>query len=384
MNKTVAVAPEQAVAFRLTRHHLHARAPRRQLSIVVRDVVGLQSQVANAAYVSLWARVAGVTPADIDGALYQKRTLIRTWAMRGTVHLIARDDLPLVTVPVWYDPTQRVFAAASGAAAPVIPTWLARRGLTDERYRILRKAILEALADGPRTRSELHVAIEASLPGARRFIGSWGGVLRLLAREGLVVFGLPRGQETTFVRRDRWWPNGASPAGRFTSAELMRRYLHGYGPATVADFCYWAGQPVPVAQSALAELGDETAMVSVEGMPAMYVLREDLATLRRMRPVSSVRLLPNFDTFLLGHRDKTTLVDPQHYKAIYREAGWISQTILVHGQAAGTWTSRQRGKTLEIRLAPFGRLARPVRTALRAEAESLARFLGAAHLKLKS
>lgn len=113
--RLIAIAPEEVVAFRLTRQHLHARAPRRQLISVVRDVIGLQAQVPNAAYVSLWARVAGITPEDVDHALYQRRMLVRTWAMRGTVHIMARDDLPVdlpvVALPVWSDQEQRVFGA---------------------------------------------------------------------------------------------------------------------------------------------------------------------------------------------------------------------------------------------------------------------------------
>lgn len=385
MNKATEVASEQVVAFRLTRQHLHARAPRRQLISVVRDVIGLQAQVPNAAYVSLWARVAGITPEDVDRALYQRRTLVRTWAMRGTVHIMARDDLPVVALPVWYDQEQRVFGAGRSAAAdPIIPTWLARRGLNIERYRVLRKAILEALRDGPKSRSELEVAIEGSAPDVGRFIGAWGGVLRILAREGLVVFGSPRGPETTFVRRDRWWPDGAWPTRGYTSAYLLRRYLRGYGPATLSDLSYWAGQPMPVAKAALAELGDEVAIVEAGGLSPMHVLREELAALRRMRPLSSVRLLPNFDAFLLGHRDKSLLVDSMHYKAIYRKAGWISQTILVDGRAVGTWASKTRGRTLEITLAPFGRLSRSVRKSLQAEGESLATFLAATRLEIRS
>lgn len=338
---------------------------------VVRAVVGVQAQVPSAAALSLWARVADITPAEVDDALYGARSLARTWAMRSTVHLVTREDQPLL-------------AAAIGPSAGGIARWLAGRGLTGPRYQKLRDAILDALADGPLTRAQIVAGVTPRIPGSDAFFGSWGGVMRLLAQQGLIVFGPSRNQQTTFVRTEQWWPRPErTPAREHALAEILRRYLGTYGPATLADFSYWTGLPVSAGREAVQALDDAVAETHLNGRRTSYLLRADLPALHRARPDSPARLLPNFDVFLLGHKDKSLLVEPRHYKAIYRQAGWISQTVLLNGRIAGTWTHRRRGITLEVTLHPFGRLPRGARRDLRDEAGSLAKFLGASRVVME-
>src|SRR3972149_1300519 len=91
-----------------------------------------------------------------------------------------------------------------------------------------------------------------------------------------------------------------------------------------------------------------------------------------------VRLLPNFDVFLLGHRDKGHLVDAAHYKRVYRKAGWISAAVLVDGRVAGVWTPERKGRRLVVRVEPFAPLSRAVREGIEAEGGGGGRFLDAA------
>jgi hypothetical protein len=155
----------------------------------------------------------------------------------------------------------------------------------------------------------------------------------------------------------------------------LRRYLFSYAPATLTDFAYWSGLRVHQARAAAEEVASELCEVLVEGRRA-WILRKDLATLGRARPDPPPRLLPHFDTSLLAHRAKGHYLDPRFYKQVYRNAGWISPTILIGGRVAGTWSYVRTGSALRVTLAPFRPIPRAARAELRAEVESLARFLG--------
>jgi hypothetical protein len=361
----IEVPEEQVAAFRIARHHLDRRAPRGRLVEVVRRLVGVQSQVPSAAVLALVARVEGLAPSDVDDALLRARSIARTWSMRSTVHLVAREDHALL-------------AAALGADVGGTRRWLAKTGLTEAIYAELRDAVLVALAAGPRTRAELRDEVARRLDGGAAFFSSWGGVLRRLALDGLVVFGPRRSQETTFVRVDAWWSEPArSHEPGAALAGLLRRYLAAFGPATLADFSYWSGLRVAQAKEALAALGAEVATVRVRGRPAPHVLlRADVAALARAPRPSTVRLLPSFDALLLGHRDKSLLFDREHYKAIFRAAGWVSPTLLLGERIAGTWDLRRRAGGLEVGVKPFDRLSRATWSAVRAEADALGATLG--------
>src|SRR5581483_6492288 len=126
---------------------------------------------------------------------------------------------------------------------------------------------------------------------------------------------------------------------------------------------YWAGVAMGAARSALAAIEEETTTVSVAGR-SMLLLRRDRRALERAKPSGSVRLLPNFDTYLLGHREKSLFLDAKHRKAVFRIAGWVSPVVLVGGRVAGTW-KLERG---ELDVTPFGRLSKATWRAIRDEA----------------
>ncbi len=352
------VSAEQALAFRVARHQLEERAPAKDLLRVVKRLVGVQSQVSSAAVKSIAARVAGASTEQVDALLHDSRKLARTWCMRCTLHVVHRDDYALL-------------AAAVGVDVSGFKRWLVRNGMTDERYAEIRDGVLDALGDAALSRGELEERVKDRLHGTAELFGSWGGIMKILALEGHVVIGPRRAQETTFVRTDHWWGERvALPERAGALAALLRRHLGLYGPASLRDFTYWAGVPAGLAKTALAALGEEVVTVTVEGRP-LLLLREDLRALERTAPSTSVRLLPNFDTYLLGHRDKELLLDTKRRKEVFRIAGWVSPTVLVGGRVAGVWELRRDGPELEVEVRPFARLSRSVWQAVRDEAALL-------------
>ncbi len=365
----VALSLDQVIAFRLQRHHLAERAPAKELVAVVRDVCGIQAQLGSAARMALWARVQGIAPDDVDRALWEERALAKTWCMRGTVHLIPAADVPVYV------------AALRQSTVAEEMRWMARYGLGSDKVQNMVACIAECLASGPLTRRDLADCVASSLgPEARKWIEhAWGGVVKQASLQGLVCFGPDRGQETTFVRQDRWLPGPPRQEDMATGDAgtlLMRGYLHGYGPATWQDFASWTGMPVKDTASIGRRLTDDLVEVSVEGRPG-FLLREDLTAVQTAAlGEPAVRLLPSFDPYLLGHGDRSHLVSDAHYKRVFRKAGWLSPVVLVNGRVAGVWSHERKGRKLMITVEPFGGLSSAACDRIGAEAEDIGRFLG--------
>ncbi len=360
-------------AFRLTRHHLGRRASGQDLAKILGDIGGVQAQVMGAASLALWARVAGLTAVAVDDALLSQRTLVRTWAMRGTLHLLPAAEL-------------LIYLAGLRAAWRGRERWVARLGVDEKLADHAVIAIESALARGPLSRRDLSVAIRGAL--GRKVVGAVDqtlartvedGCARVMleyaSARGVVCLGRPRGQEITFVRVDQWVrePRPA-PVQRKAEERLLRGYLSAFGPATPADFAHWSGIPASDAVSIMNRLRKETLEVQLNGRSGV-LLRRDVPVLERAKPVRMVRLLPNFDTYLLGHEDKGLSLDPAHYKDVYRKAGWLAATVLVDGRVVGTWRREDKGRPLIIQLRPFQKLSRSTMAAIEGEAKDLARFL---------
>jgi len=384
------VSAQQVAAFRLSRHHLAIPAPKASLAGVAGDMGGAQAQIMSAAGLSLRARVRGLRPENVEKALWQDRTLAKIWCMRGTVHLVPSDDLA-------------VFARGSTGRVNRDTAWLEGHGYPAKMINRAMDALHPAL-NRPRTRKELADVIAKTLGvSAHRKSGrGWGspttapgimidgkslplGYLVFLAcYRGIACAGPPQGNEATFVRPDVWLRKWRDLPVEEAETELLRRYLGGYGPATVKDFFAWARMTLTAARAIWARLAGEVAPVRVGGETA-WVLEKDLPALRRAkvkRP--NVRLLPYFDSFLMGHDKRAHLIDSKDYKRVYLPAGWIAPVVLVDGRVAGVWSYERKGDTLRIKASGFRAFSKAMREGVEAEAADVARFFDAEHeLKIR-
>ena len=195
--------------------------------------------------------------------------------------------------------------------------------------------------------------------------------------QGLVVFGPNKGREITFVKRKEWLPGVADLPVEEAEAMLLRRYLHGYGPASLADFAAWAGMTLSDAMPIKERAGSDTIEVKVEDKTC-FVLKEDLKLLQDTEAFDleeeSVCMLPSFDCYMLGHRDKSHIVDQTYYKLVYRKAGWLSPVVLVNGRAEGIWNCRKKGNQLQVTIQLFGKVSEDAKKQIEDEVADLARF----------
>jgi len=380
---------EQVSAFRLSRHHLVKRAPASALAQVTGDMAGAQAQLLSAAQISLWARTRGLSVDDVERALWRDRTLVKSWCIRGALHLVPSRDFA-------------VFVRGSARRNARSTAWLVRAGIPLDAVDRLVGAMRDVL-DRPRTRAEIAERIGASLgiKTVKKSGRGWGGpsnatgfriagtvlsldgIVFVACLRGLACFGPARGAEATFVRPDKWIPDWRDLPAEKAELELLRRYLRAHGPATVRDFALWTYMTAADAREVWGRLESELAPVDVDGRVA-WMLRDDLPSLRRAKlgePV--VRLLPYFDSLLLGLKDKSHLVDAAHYKRVYRPQGWLSPVVLLDGRVAGVWSYERKGARLLVRVRLFSKVSPAVRTRIREEAEDLGRFLDAPDVSIR-
>ncbi len=378
----------QVAAFRLARHHLLERASRQTVVEVAGDMAGVQAQLLSAAQLSLWSRVRDLRISDVQQALGE-RTLVKASCMRRTLFLAPAHDLA-------------VFIRGATGRAEKELRWTLRKGVPERVVEAAIAAVLDAL-DQPRTRPEIAGRVSRVLGVSMQSIhgGGWGSrgkvaavpigdltfpvvdLLHLTAARGVVCYGPPRGNEPSFVRADAWLPDWQDLPRAEAEGILLRRYLRAFGPATAADFAMWTGITLTEARAIWAREQSGLAPLSVEGWQAS-ALQEDvdeLAQAALTRPL--VRLLPYFDTYLLGHRERDHLVGIEHLPRVYRSQGWIAPVVLVDGRAAAVWEQARKGSRLLVKVMPLGALPPHALAGVAAEAQDLARFLGAPEVEVE-
>jgi winged helix DNA-binding protein len=325
------------------------RPPGRTAVDAVRGLLAVQAQEAGAARLALRARTQGLTASAVDAALTAERSLVVAWLMRGTLHLVAAEDhgwLLALTAP----------ARMTGNARR-----LRQEGVSAVDAERAVAIIERALADeGPLARPELAERIAAQ--GIRTAGQATPHLLALAALRGVCVLGpVHEGGQAFALARD-WIGAGLQPTDPL--AELGRRYLRGHGPATAADLATWSGLPLRDARAGLGAIAAELAehgggLVDLAG-------REPPA-----REALAPRLLPRFDPYLLGWRDRSFAVPEQHARRVHPGGGMLRAVATDDGAVVGTWTMPRGAVELE----PFGDLDAGVAAALDAEAADVARFL---------
>jgi hypothetical protein len=357
-------------ALRLRRHHLTGRAPKKDLAQVVGEIGGVQAQLMSAAELQIGVRV-DCTVEDVRKALWKEKSLVKTWLMRGTLHLVPSKDLPIYT------------AAMRMLRIRNINAWLKFTQLTEPELIELFGAIGDALDGRAMTREELIAAVgRGRSEGVRNVLKSgWGSMLKPVARNGLLCFGPSRGQSVTFVRPEQWLGSWHEFDSDRALVEVARRYVRAYGPATKDDFARWWGAWPGVGKAAWAGLVDELVPVSIEGRRA-DMLAGDLRQISKVAEGPSVQLLPAFDPYLMGYANRDHLFEATYRARVSRTSGWISAVVLIAGRVAATWSYTVVKQTLRIAVEPLGRLSPKARPEIRVRAEELAATLGLAKVEV--
>jgi hypothetical protein len=360
----------QVAAWRVRSQQLDRRTPAGSMLAVASRLCGLHAQVLSSAVLSLWARVEDLEPGAVQRALWEERTLVKTWAMRGTLHLLPTSELPL-----WH-------SALSTSRRYRKPGLWGRFGLTLDELDRLTQAIGAALDGCVMTREELaqkvgHIT-RSNKFAAKLAHGGWGTILKPAAMTGWLCFGPSIGQRVRFTRPSSWVTAAAPPMDpQAATLAVTRRFLSAYGPATCHDLArWWGGCSIVTARQWIAALGEKVSPVDLDGMQA-WMLAADARKARELGPQRSVRLIPAFDQYVIGaSRHAEHLLPGDLRSRVYRPQGWISPVLLVNGFMQGVWRHDIKGSHVEVVVEPFVRVPGWVRSAAAQEADRLAMFLG--------
>ena len=369
---------------------------------------GLQAQAAPPAQLAVRARTSGLATADVDRACGASREVTRTWAMRGTLHILATRDVRWMT----------------GLFGPLVAGRGRRRraqlGLDDGLCERALAALAVILAGShPLTRAELvsrlagegvQIALRTQQPphllgyaAGRGLIcrgpdrpgrasppdgpdgpggrsrggpGDPGGSGRVDGGgSGDPDAGAGAGGEPTYVLLDEWAPHAPALGRPEALAELARRYLGGYGPASREDFTAWSGLPAAECTRALDLLAGDLVAVSAAGTRLFALAGHAVAEPADPPP----RLLGQFDPYLLGYRDRGLVLDAGYAPRIQTGGGFVHSVVLIGGRVAGTWRlTRAPGRARRARLTvePFMALPADGTDGLASEAADIGRFLG--------
>jgi hypothetical protein len=359
----VELSQRQALALRMASLLLRERPGDRPADVagVVTWLGAMQAQDLASGLWSLGARLPRFTLGDVTAAL-ERREAVRTWPMRGTVHFVPPRDVHWMLDLMG----SRTLAGSAKRRADL--------GLSDTVADRAVEVLGAALAGGGRlTRAQCLAVLtgnDIDTAGQRGYHLLW-----YASQRGALCIAPNIGTEQTFVRLDEWVPDPHRPDREEALATIALRYFRGHGPTTRQDFAGWTGLTVADARRGIAGAGDQLATVRVEGTE-MYLDPALLDGVPATARTGEVRVLPGFDEYLLGYKDRSLMLAEEHKQAIIPGGNGVFQaTVVRDGRVIGVW-KRTLGKArVQIAVRPLVPLRKIDRVRIERAFEEYARFI---------
>ncbi len=349
-------------ARRMARHALSEPATDLGPAEIAGVLCGAHAQVLTAAELSIGRRIARASRVDVQRALWEDRTLVKTFGPRGTVHLLPTADLPMWT-------------GALSALPSVLMQPEPIRFTPDQAAEVIA-AIGDALADTELTIDELTEAIvdrTGPWAGARTMEAfqdrwpRWRQLTSTAGHRGVLCFGANRDRKVTYTNPHRWLPGFRPDDSDLALRTLVTRYLHAYGPATPQHFARWLSIPPRRAAELFHELADELEQVELDGEPGWT----NAGDTEMPQPHQGIRLLPYFDVFVVAGQPRERLYPGAAATRALTPAGQAGNypVLLVDGEVGGVWHQRRSGDKLAITVEPLRELTATQRGQLDDEVE---------------
>jgi Winged helix DNA-binding domain len=352
--------PDEVLRLRLRSQQL-AGPQVAEVAEVVRGMGAMQAQSTRDARLAVRPRGQGIDAAAVTGACNVTRSVVRTWAMRGTLQMLARPDVGWIV---------DLFRPPPG----VLTARHRQLGLDAALFARALPAITELLSErGPLTRAELVAELAARGVSVDPKTQAPAHLIGYAARQGVICRGPDRGDDEPSYVLLADWAGQHDPLDPDTAlAELARRYTGAHGPATPADFASWSGLPLGRARRGFELIAGELEEVDSAGEQAWMRPGGDLPDAGYAAPC--VRLLPHFDEYLLGYRSRDMILPARFARRIQAGGGWVRAAVLVDGRVAGTWRQHHRGDQTVVTIEPFEAIDSAALPGLEAEAADLGRF----------
>jgi hypothetical protein len=348
------VTRERLLAWRLANQHLAATRTADPAQLV-EHFGAVQAQEYGQALWAVGLRTTQAAVGTIEAAV-ERGAILRTWPMRGTIHLVAAGD------------ARWMVELLAGRRIRQMTGVYRKIGLTDEVLRRSGEIVAGALRGGRRVRrKDLYTLLTGhGVDCSASPRGSRGGhILGYLSMTGLICLGPLDGRQQTFVLLDEWAPDGRTPADPM--AELAARYFTSHGPATVRDFGWWSGLNLAGVREAIERAGPALAATELDGITYWHGAGQDPGAVP-----DGVFLLPAFDEYTVAYSDRAALAGGGPFP----HGDLLNPVMVLDGLAVGLWRRSLGRGTVAIQLAPLGTISTRDRERFRQEAERYADFLG--------
>jgi hypothetical protein len=334
-------------------------------------ICGAHAQVLSAAELSIALRIRAATRTTVRQALWDDHRLIKTYGPRGTVHLLAADDLPM-----WM---------AALSAIPAHSPFPDGVRLTPKEAEQIVDAIGHALEDAELTVDELDRAVvnlagewagDRVMPAFQDLWPRWRQAVGMAAYRGVLCFGPNKGRRVTYTNPRRWLPGFKPASADQAVGAVITRYLSAYGPATPQQFAQWIGAPAAWAAEQFERHRPKLTKINFDGLPA-WVASSDTEMPGESDAKGSVLLLPYFDAYAVGSHPRSRLFAGGATTRALAPSGQAGNypVLLIDGMVAGVWHQRRSGRQIEVTVEPLTRLTAGQRRALENEVEHIGEIL---------
>jgi hypothetical protein len=346
-------------ALRLHQQLISSQRLARPEKIVV-HLGGMQGQDLPGVKWSIGLRLFDAVEADINAA-FDEGKIIRTWPMRGTLHVVAASDVRWMlslTSPKNLSGSQKRRDALE---------------LDDKTLARCHKIFTKTLQGGKqKSRDEMYAALQAvgiSVEGQRGYHILWNAALH-----GLICLASTDGKEQRYALLEEWVKPVKVKTRDEALAELAWRYFSSRGPATIKDFIWWSGLSATEARAGFEDI--KAKLISETVDKTVYWMSPDIPSPKEK---VSAFALPGFDEYILGYQDRSAVLDPQHADKICPGGnGMFAFTIIVDGQVVGTWKRTVKKNAIAITAMPFDKLNKAEKSAFKQAAERYGAFMGLA------
>ena len=325
---------------------------------VVQWMGAIQAQDYRAGLWAVGLRTRKANEQSVEQAIAQKK-IVRTWPMRGTLHFV----VPSVVRWMLKYLTPRIVSRASFRFKQL--------RLDVDTFARCRKIIADTLRQKKSmTRESIYALLERnkiSCAGQRGIHILWR-----LAQEGLICFGAHEGKHPTFVLLDEWIGETKLPPREEAIASLAKQFVASHGPVSLKDFSWWSGLTMTEARSALEDVKDSFASELVNGQTYWFAANTKLAPAADRNAF----LLPAFDEFLVGYKDRSAAIDSRHARKALPGGGILNPTVVVDNQIVGTWRRTIAKENIVIEITHFRTLTKDDEQDIGAAAGRYGKFLG--------
>lgn len=365
MLRTIELSEQEIRRLRLSAQHLliGTESDNSNVAQLLQTICGVQAQYPFDATLALHVRMNDLTSTELKQTQIDERTIVRTWCMRGTLHLLAAEDFHWLI-----DLHGRTFIQKSRRRYEELE-------LNEKLYNKSIEKLYAILAQSePLTRDEVidYLMTQGiNLEGQASY-----HLLRRAALDGLICFGPDRDGEPTYVLVENWLSVVRKPLSKEEAlAKLARRYLEAYGPARLADLVKWSGLPMKDLRQGWESISHDMIEVRIADQ-RLYLLEKQVLSNESKILDSSVHLVPAYDPYLLGYRDRKIILSEDAVKDVYPGGGLLRPAIIIDGYIVGSWEIKRYQRCIEVRINALREIVEPVQNELRIEVQNFGKFLG--------